>query len=127
VKPFLERYPEEAIAFRQFVKEGRLQIVGGTDTMLDANIPGGESMVRQMLYGKSYFREKLGVDVTTGWALDTFGHNAQMPQLLKLAGYNPAGFNRCSKPKSFRMVMEGIVEPVFPPSILMVTVCLLIP
>ncbi len=94
VKPFMERYPEEAVAFRQFVKEGRLQIVGGTNTMLDANIPGGESMVRQMLYGKSYFREKLGVDVTVGWALDTFGHNAQMPQILKLAGYKSYWFQR---------------------------------
>ena len=94
VKPFIERYPEEAVAFRQFVKEGRLQIVGGTNTMLDANIPAGESMVRQMLYGKGYFREKLGVDITVGWALDTFGHNAQMPQLLKLAGYKSYWFQR---------------------------------
>jgi alpha-mannosidase len=94
VKPFLERYPEEAIAFRHFVQEGRLQIAGGTNTMMDTNIPGGESIVRQMLYGKSYFREELGVDVTTGWALDTFGHNAQMPQLLKLAGYTSYWFQR---------------------------------
>jgi alpha-mannosidase len=94
VKPFLERYPEEAESFRQFVREGRLQIVGATDTMYDANIPNGESIVRQMLYGKSYYREKLGVDVTVGWALDTFGHNAQMPQILKLAGYKSYWFQR---------------------------------
>ena len=94
VKPFLDRYPEEAVAFLQFVREGRLQIVGGTNTMLDANIPAGESMVRQMLYGKSYFKEKLGVNVTVGWALDTFGHNAQMPQILKLAGYKSYWFQR---------------------------------
>jgi alpha-mannosidase len=94
VKPFLERYPEEAESFLQFVREGRLQIVGGTDTMHDSNIPTGESMVRQILYGKSFFREKLGVDVTVGWALDTFGHNAQMPQILKLAGYKSYWFQR---------------------------------
>ena len=39
-----------------------------------------------MQYGKGYYREKLGVDVTTGWLLDTFGHHAQMPQLLALGG-----------------------------------------
>lgn len=94
VKPFLERYPEAAVAFKQFVKEGRLQIVGATDTMHDANIPSGESMVRHMLYGKTFYKENLGVDVTVGWALDTFGHNAQMPQLLKLAGYNSYWFQR---------------------------------
>lgn len=94
VKPFLERYPEEAAAFRQFVKEGRLHIVGATITMYDANIPCGESMIRHMLYGKTYYRENLGVDVNVGWALDTFGHCAQMPQLLKLAGFNSYWFQR---------------------------------
>src|SRR6266446_4279411 len=39
VKPFLERYPEARATFRQLVDEGRLAIVGGTDVMLDVNIP----------------------------------------------------------------------------------------
>ena len=94
VKPFLERYPKEADAFRRFVDEGRLAIVGGTDVMLDVNMPGGESFVRQVLYGKGYFRDALGVEVTAGWALDTFGHHAQMPQLLKLAGFTSYWFAR---------------------------------
>jgi alpha-mannosidase len=94
VKPFLERYPEEEAVFRKFVSEGRLQIVGGNDVMLDVNIPSGESWIRQVLYGKGYYREKLGVDVTVGWGLDTFGHHAQMPQLLKLAGYKSYWFQR---------------------------------
>jgi alpha-mannosidase len=88
VKPFLERYPEEAAEFRKFVTEGRLQVVGGNDVMLDVNIPSGESWIRQVLYGKGYYHRELGVDVKTGWGLDTFGHHAQMPQLLKLAGYD---------------------------------------
>jgi alpha-mannosidase len=66
VQPFLERYPQEEAAFRQLVKEGRLAIVGGTDVMADVNMPGGESFVRQILYGKGYFRKKLGLDVTVG-------------------------------------------------------------
>ena len=96
VKPFIERYPEEAAAFRQFVREGRLEIVGGTLTMSDTNMPGGESMVRQMLFGKRYFKDNLGVDVKVGWAIDSFGHNAQMPQLLKLAGYKSYWIQRGS-------------------------------
>jgi len=94
VRPFLERYPEQAAAFRQYVKEGRLQIVCGNDVMLDVNMPSGESWVRQVLYGKGYYRDTLGVDVNVGWALDTFGHHAQMPQLLKLAGYQSYWFQR---------------------------------
>jgi alpha-mannosidase len=94
VRPFLERYPEQAAAFRQYVAEGRLQIVCGNDVMLDVNMPGGESWVRQVLYGKGYYRDTLGVDVKVGWGLDTFGHHAQMPQLLKLAGYQSYWFQR---------------------------------
>jgi len=94
VKPFLNRYPEEAGEFRKFVSEGRLQIVGGNDVMLHVNIPSGESWVRQALYGKGYYQRELGIDVTVGWALDTFGHHAQMPQLLKLAGYQSYWFHR---------------------------------
>jgi alpha-mannosidase len=62
--------------------------------MLDVNMPSGESWVRQALYGKGYFRDKLGVDVTVVWALDTFGHHAQMPQLLTLAGFKSYWFFR---------------------------------
>lgn len=110
VKPFLERYPQEEAAFRQFIREGRLAIVGGTDSMLDVNMPGGESFVRQVLYGKGYFRQRLGVDVTVGWQLDTFGHHAQMPQLLRLAGFRSFWFFRgvsdWSVPSEF--LWEGI-------------------
>ena len=60
VKPFLERYPEEAESFRQFVKDGRLQIVGGTDCMNDANIPTGESMVRQIALRENLFQGETG-------------------------------------------------------------------
>src|SRR5262249_17376797 len=94
VKPFLERYPEQAATFCRLVREGRLELVGGMDIMPDVNIPSGESIVRQMLYGKGHYRDKLGKDVTVGWNIDSFGHNAQMPQLLRLAGYNSYWFQR---------------------------------
>jgi alpha-mannosidase len=94
VGPFLQRHQEEEATFHRFVEEGRLEIVGGTNVMPDVNMPGGESFVRQVLFGKGYFRRKLGVEVTTGWLLDTFGHHAQMPQLLRLAGYESFWFFR---------------------------------
>lgn len=93
-KPFLERYPEEEATFRKFVAEGRLQLVGGTVIMPDVNMPSGETFVRQILYGKGYCRDKLGVEVTSGWTLDSFGHHAQMPQILKLGGFNSYWFFR---------------------------------
>jgi alpha-mannosidase len=94
VKPFLERFPGEEAAFRRFLAEGRLQLVGALDVMPDDNMPGGETFVRQMQYGKGYYRAKLGVDVTTGWLLDSFGHHAQMPQLLRQGGFESFWFFR---------------------------------
>ena len=94
VKPFLERYPNEAAAFRELLDARRLEIAGGTDTMHDNNIPSGESIVRHYLLGKQFFRDALGYEVKTGWGLDTFGHNAQMPQILKLAGMESYWFQR---------------------------------
>ena len=94
VRPFLERYPDEEADFRRFLAEGRLQLAGALDVMPDDNMPGGETFVRQMQYGKGYYRDKLGVDVTTGWLLDTFGHHAQMPQLLAQGGFKSFWFFR---------------------------------
>ena len=94
IRPFLERYPEEEATFRQMIAEGRLAITCGMDTMADVNIPSGESFVRQVLYGKGYCRERLGIEVTIGWALDTFGHHPQMPQLLRKAGFEAYVFAR---------------------------------
>ena len=82
VRPFLERYPGLEPDFRRFLAEGRLQLVGALDVMPDDNMPGGETFIRQMQYGKGYYRDKLGVDVTSAWLIDTFGHHAQLPQLL---------------------------------------------
>jgi alpha-mannosidase len=110
VRPFLERYPAEEADFRRYLAEGRLQLAGALDVMPDVNMPGGETFVRQMQYGKGYYRQKLGVDVTTGWLLDTFGHHAQIPQLLALGGYKSfwffRGVDRQSHPSEF--FWEGI-------------------
>lgn len=94
VQPFLDRFPDAEADMRRFIEEGRLQIVGGLDCMPDVNMPAGESFVRQVLYGKRFFRRRLGVDVKTGWLLDTFGSHAQMPQIMKLAGYESYWFFR---------------------------------
>jgi len=95
VEPFLKKYPfPEGDKLKKFISEGRLEICGGTHVMLDVNMPCGESFVRQVLHAKGFFRKELGVEVTAGWQLDTFGHHAQMPQLLKLAGYTSFWFSR---------------------------------
>jgi alpha-mannosidase len=110
VRPFLERYPAEEADFRRFLAEGRLQLAGALDVMPDDNMPGGETFIRQMVYGKGYYREKLGIDVTTGWQLDTFGHHGQMPQLMRLGGYKSFWFFRGVPRQDFpsEFLWEGI-------------------
>src|SRR5690348_6036335 len=93
-RPFLERYPEEAVAFRKFIAEGRLEIVGGMDVMPDVSKPGGESIVHQIQYAKNYCRKELGVDVKTAWLVDTFGHHPQMPKIYRLGGFDSFWFCR---------------------------------
>jgi alpha-mannosidase len=91
---FNRLFPNYWDALHQRVLEGRIEIVGGTYVMPDFVIPDGESIVRQFLYGTRYFREQLGVDVKTGWAVDSSGHCAQMPQILRQCGIDSYYFWR---------------------------------
>lgn len=71
---------------REAVKEGRWSIAGGMWIQPDCNIPGGESFARHMLISQRYFKEKFGKIAKTGYNVDSFGHNASLPQILKKSG-----------------------------------------
>lgn len=68
------------------VEEGRWELAGGWWIQPDCNIPSGESFVRQGLYGQRYFLEKFGKTAVTGYNVDSFGHNGNLPQILKKSG-----------------------------------------
>lgn len=79
---------------RRRVAEGRWVLCGGWWIQSDCNLPSGESFVRQALYGQRYFLEKFGVISTVGYNVDSFGHHAMLPQLLKKAGMDAYVFMR---------------------------------
>jgi len=81
-----EFFPEIFEGIKEKVKEGRWEIVGGSWDEHNSNIPCGESLVRQYLYGKRYFRDKFGVDVKVAWLPDVFGYCWSLPQILKKSG-----------------------------------------
>lgn len=81
-----EKYPKMFAEITQRVKEGRWEPIGGMWVEPDLNMPDGESLVRQLLVGKTYFRNKFGVDIRTGWNPDSFGYNWQLPQIYKKFG-----------------------------------------
>lgn len=86
-----ERMFEE---IRARVREGRWCIVGGWWIQPDCNLPSGEAFCRQGLYGQRYFEEKFGVRAKTGYNVDSFGHNAGLPQILKKSGLENYVFSR---------------------------------
>jgi alpha-mannosidase len=68
------------------VAEGRWQIVGGWWIQPDCNLPGGESFVRQGLYGQRYFMRAFGRMARVGYNVDSFGHHGMLPQILLKSG-----------------------------------------
>ena len=102
----LDRYPEHRFACSQAqqfkwleqlypalydrvkakVKEGTFQPIGGSWVEHDTNMPSGESLVRQLLYGQRFFESHFGERCQTFWLPDTFGYSSQLPQVCRLAG-----------------------------------------
>ncbi len=83
-----EKYPKLFEEIQQRVREGRWEPIGGMWVEPDLNMPDGESLVRQLLAGTRYFRDKFGVEIRTGWNPDSFGYNWQLPQIYKRSGFN---------------------------------------
>lgn len=81
-----EEEPELFEQVRRRVKEGRWECEGAMWLEPDTNIPSGESLVRQILYGTRFFRKEFGVSNTTLWLPDVFGYTAALPQILKKSG-----------------------------------------
>lgn len=81
-------HPEMFRGIARRVREGRWEILGGTWCEPDCNLPNGESFVRQVLYGKQYFRDKLGADVRTAMNPDSFGYHWQLPQIFRQSGFD---------------------------------------
>ncbi|KAK2748347.1 Glycoside hydrolase, 38 vacuolar alpha mannosidase [Myotisia sp. PD_48] len=81
-----EGYPYAFDRVKGWVKKGKFQPIGGSWVEHDTNLPSGESLVRQFLYGQRYFESRFGERCKTFWLPDTFGYSSQIPQLCRLAG-----------------------------------------
>ena len=81
-----EYYPELFERIREAAKEGRWIPEGAMWVEPDTNMTSGESLVRQVLHGKRYFRDVFGVDSLILWLPDSFGYSAALPQILKKTG-----------------------------------------
>ena len=79
-------YPQLFENIKERIAEKRWECEGGMWVEADCNIPSGESLVRQFLYGKRYFRENFNYESKILWLPDVFGYNWALPQIMRKSG-----------------------------------------
>ncbi|KAG1869378.1 glycoside hydrolase family 38 protein [Suillus subalutaceus] len=81
-----EQYPTLFERIKKKVASGQFHLIGGSWVENDGNMPSGEALVRQFLYGQRYFESRFGKRCETAWLPDSFGLTAAYPQLIRDAG-----------------------------------------
>jgi len=71
---------------KERIKEGRWEAEGAMWLEADTNLISGESLVRQIMYGKRFMKEEFGVDNKILWLPDVFGYSGALPQILRKTG-----------------------------------------
>ena len=77
--PLFERVKAQVLA-------GRFHPVGGAWVENDSNMPSGEALARQFIFGQRYFESRFGSRCDTAWLPDSFGLTGALPQLIRQAG-----------------------------------------
>ncbi len=110
---------------REKAAVGQFVPVGGTWVEPDCNLPSGESLVRQFLFGQRFFRREFGMTCREFWNPDVFGYSGALPQIMQLSGIDyfltqKLSWNQFNKPASHTFLWEGIdgsrVLTHFPPA-----------
>ncbi len=79
-------YPELYDRIKEKVESGQFELVGNTWVEMDTNVPSGESLVRQLLYGRAFFQSEFGKSSRVFWMPDVFGYSWALPQIIKRSG-----------------------------------------
>ena len=79
-------YPELYTQIKKAVARGQWDIVGNAWVEADTNVAGGEALVRQLLYGREFFRSEFGVTSDVYWLPDCFGFTWALPQIIRRSG-----------------------------------------
>jgi len=87
LRHYLELHPERLQILRALAREGRFELLGSGENIVDANMIHGELLARNLILGTLWAEKTLGVRPSTGWHADGFGSSAQMPQIFRQCGY----------------------------------------
>lgn len=79
-------YPEVWQRTKERIRDGSIMVEGGMWLEPDTNLPSGESLIRQVMWAKEFFKDELGQDTRLLWLPDTFGFSAALPQIMKGTG-----------------------------------------
>ncbi len=71
---------------KDLIRQGRIESVGGMWVESDTNVPSGESLIRQIYYGKKFYKEEFGFTVNQLFLPDVFGYSVALPQIAKKSG-----------------------------------------
>ncbi|MGH3525450.1 MAG: NEW3 domain-containing protein, partial [Mycobacterium sp.] len=94
LKPYWDTHPEDRADLRRFVKEGRVEIMGGTYNEPNTNLTSPETTIRNLVHGIGFQRDVLGGNPATAWQLDVFGHDPQFPGMAADAGLTSSSWAR---------------------------------
>jgi len=83
-----QNYPSLYEEIKKRVREGRWDVTGSMWVEADCNLCSGESLIRQILFGKNFFKDEFGIETDVLWLPDVFGYAAALPQILKKARIN---------------------------------------
>lgn len=86
VRKYLERHPEKKPLLKRLYDEKKFELLGAGLLIPDTNLPNGETLVRNLLYGFLWAKQTLGEEPEIGILQDSFGCSAQMPQLYRKCG-----------------------------------------
>jgi len=108
-----ERYPDLYEKVKERIKEGRWEPEGGMWVEADCNLTSGESLVRQFIHGKRFFKDEFEVDNRILWLPDVFGYSGALPQIMKKSGIDyfmttKLAWNQFNKIPNDTFIWKGI-------------------
>ncbi len=108
-----DHYPQLYMKIKEKVKAGRWECQGAFWVEPDTNIPSGESLVRQILQGKAFFKDEFQKDINIAWLPDVFGFSGALPQILNKSGISyfmttKLGWNRYNPFPHSTFIWQGI-------------------
>ena len=93
--PFIENCPERVEELKEYVRQGRIEVASGGYSLARPSYVGEESFVRNMVEGTRFFKDFFGVEKVNMFNnLDTSSGQSNLPQILKLGGFDYYRFQR---------------------------------